>query len=88
MLVQSRPDVFKAIIEWDVLYNMNQTESWEYFYTVINQIIEDCVPNNYIINLNQHGWTDIVLSLHVKRKRHGSVIPILEAGMITINTVL
>ena len=31
-------------VEWDVLYNMNQSESWEYFYTVINQIIEDCVP--------------------------------------------
>ena len=31
-------------IDWKVLHDMNQQEGWEYFYTNVNQVVEECVP--------------------------------------------
>ena len=56
---------------WDVLHNMNQQESWEYFYTVLNQIIEDCVPKvKPLHRKHKPAWMDsCCIKLTRKKKK-------------------
>ena len=60
-------------VEWDVLYNMNQNESWDYFYTVINQIIEDYVPKvKSLHHKPKPAWMDsYCIKLMRKKKKLG-----------------
>ena len=59
-------------VKWDVLYNMNQTESWEYFYTVINQIIEDCVPKvKQLHHKPKQAWMDSYCIKLTRKKKEG-----------------
>ena len=50
---------------------MNQTESWDYFYTVINQIIEDCVPKvKQLHHKPKPAWMDsYCIKLTRKKKK-------------------
>ncbi|MEW8545341.1 MAG: reverse transcriptase family protein, partial [Candidatus Thiodiazotropha sp.] len=59
-----------ADIHWENLHNMNQQEGWDYFYSVINQVVEDCVPKVKSLHKKpKPAWMDNYCIKLVRKKK-------------------
>lgn len=57
-------------VDWEILHNMNQQDGWNYFYSVINQVVKDCVPKvKFLHKKPKPAWMDNYCIKLVRKKR-------------------